>query len=123
MCECGCGAINPIAAYQIGNSILIIDEYYGCKDCNNPIGFTLHIFSKKEAKEWIDFKPEIFKPKPPISWDYKNFSFIGKNELMSASEEYEKEFKEYDTLKDFMCDFGLEILQTALKKRKFKNPE
>ena len=118
MCECGCGNMNPIAAYKVGGNVLIVDEYHGCSDCCTPIGLSLHIFSPKEAKEWLD-EPvrEIFKPMPPTSWDERYFSFVGKDELVAAAAEFEEDYQQYDSLSDFLSDFGLRLLQSAMKKR------
>lgn len=122
MGECGCGSMNPIAAYKVGRNVLVIDEYWGCKDCDTPIGITLHIFSPSKAAEVLDRKvTEKFQPEPPTSWSEKVIGFIGEKELLDAAEKFEDGWKEYDTFRDFLCDFGLEFLQEAMKKRKFNN--
>jgi hypothetical protein len=110
--------MNPIAAYKVGGNVIIVDEYHGCDDCGTPLGLSLHIFSPKEAKEWLD-EPvsEVFEPKPPTAWDERCFGFVGKDELVAAAAEFEEDYAQYDSLSDFLSDFGLRLLQSAMKKR------
>ena len=118
MGSCGCGDINPISAFRVGGNIMIIDEYNGCKDCGTPIGLTIHLFSPKEAMQYLD-KPvsEVFKTLPPTSWDERSFGFVGRDELVAAAAEFENDYRQYDSLSDFLSDFGLNLLQAAMKKR------
>jgi hypothetical protein len=126
MCECGCGDMNAIVSFEIGNNILIVDEYLGCDDCDTPLGIVLHLMDKKEAENWVE-KSSIKSFRHDESREEGNgaryFSFIGKNELVAAAEEMDKEFEshpfsDYSCLADFMQDYGLELLQKAMNKRR-----
>ena len=126
MGQCGCGDINPILVLKIGEYYLVVDEYWGCSDCNNPIGISLHLYSGEQFKnEWgktlSDLTEKFFPEK--YGCNSKHFNFVGRDELMKAAEELEDDkehvspVSEYDSLKDFVDDNGLHLLQEAMKKR------
>lgn len=126
MGQCGCGDMNPIAQYELPDgNLLVVDEYHGCRDCETPIGYTLHLFTPEEGKNWI------FDPPVKILPDElgKVFPLIGKEEMILAAQEIEKEdgvFRvvfdgdEYASLSDFMHDKGLDLLQRAMRHRKVR---
>lgn len=51
MGQCGCGDLNAVATRKVGNNVLAIDEYYGCKYCGNPIGIGVQIYTPEFAKD------------------------------------------------------------------------
>ncbi len=115
MGECGCGEMNIVDSFLVGDKVIAVDLYHGCRYCSeNPLGIVLHIFTKKQAKEWDINPKEQFKP-GEFGSSERPFPFIGKQDLMKACKIYEEEFNTYSSLSDFMEDFGLIILQLALK--------
>ncbi len=115
MGECGCGEMNIVDSFLVGNKILAVDLYHGCRYCSeNPLGIVLHIFTKEDAKNWDIDPKEQFKPEKFGSGE-KAYPFIGKEDLIAACKKYEAEFEAYSSLIDFMEERGLDILQDALQ--------
>lgn len=117
MGQCGCGDMNVIAAYKIGDKVLIVDEYHGCSDCGTPTGIFLHLFTPEEAAFWLDGRqPEDFNPD-----EERVLPFIGRDELVEAAKEIEQpdDITEYGEMADWIHDKAIELLQTAMRKRKW----
>jgi hypothetical protein len=95
MGECGCGEMNIVDSFLIGNKVLAVDLYYGCRYCSeNPLGIVIHIFTKKQAKEFGIVPREQFSP-GEYSSSEKPYPFMGKEDLMEACKKYELDISEY----------------------------
>ncbi len=115
MGECGCGEMNIVDSFLVGDKVVAVDLYRGCRYCSeNPLGIVLHIFTKKQAKFWDINPKEELKPDKYVPGE-RPFPFIGKEDLQKACKKYETEFDGYSSLSDFMEDRGLDILQDALE--------
>jgi len=115
MGECGCGEMNIVDAFLVENKVIAIDLYGGCRYCEeNPLGITIHVFSKEQAKFWDINTKEKLNPEKYKSGE-KSYPFIGKDDLIKACKKFEPEFEGYISLIDFMEDRGLDILREALE--------
>jgi hypothetical protein len=122
MCECGCGEFRPDKAVRIGDKVLAIEIYPGCRDCDTGIMVSLHIFTTEEAARW-DLKPiEEFKP-DQFGSEQMDFPIIGKEDLVHAAEAMDEadgdpfEDQGYANLIDWLSDNGLDLLQRGLRLR------
>lgn len=121
MGECGCGERFPQRAYTIGDLVLGIWEYHGCRYCNTPLGVVVQLYSPQQAADWH------VKPIGPFAPDEftcgeRVVPWIGVDELVKAAAEIEDEgggMDEYGSLADWLHDHGLTLLQRALTKRKW----
>jgi hypothetical protein len=112
MGECGCGEMNIIDSFLVGNKVLAVDLYRGCPYCGADIGIRLHIFTKKEAKFW-DIQPkEEFKP-DKTEMNLRELFWFDMDKFKKAILDIEKKDdpKEYDSLKDWFDEYDYEIFQ------------
>jgi hypothetical protein len=118
MCECGCGDLNPKQVVKIGDYILAIEVYPGCKDCETGIMVTLNLFSKDEAERWGLEAKEEFKP-DETGWSRIDIPLLGKDELVKAFNKLESggevSFADYDDCAEYLDDNGIDLLQEALR--------
>lgn len=136
MGQCGCGDMHLIAAHRVAGTenVLAVDEYWGCRECGTPIAITLRYF---DAPGWLDWgrwyhppgRDAHATPEPEMAADEYGgeegfgwaFPLIGKAELVQAAREGEElkrvRLEDYATLADLLSDWGLELLQEALRQR------
>jgi hypothetical protein len=114
MGECGCGEMNIIDNVFVGDKVLAVDLYRGCRYCGADIGIKLHIFTKKEAKHW-DIEPQDKLEINEWSENYRNVFWIGMEHFIKAILNYKNEIPEYNALEDFLEDRKHDILKDALK--------
>jgi len=131
MGQCGCGDLvidsaRPIAGTDI---VLAVDEYQGCNYCHTGLMPTLHFFDPKGWKEWGEgaelgepITPDEFGGDRGYGW---RIPLIGKAELVKAARVLVAEEGEpfgqgedgYATLADWLEDYGLRLLQEAMRQR------
>lgn len=114
MGECGCGEMNIIDSFFVGNKVLAIDLYRGCRYCGADIGLKLYIFTKKEAKFWDIKTKEQFKLEK-TEMNCRLLFWIGMDDIIKAILGYQNEIPDYLELKDFLEERANDILEDALK--------
>jgi hypothetical protein len=62
MGECGCGELNNYEAFKVGNYVLAIEKYLGCRYCHTGLIFSLHLFTEENAEEYLIVADKEFKP-------------------------------------------------------------
>lgn len=67
MCECICGEANPIFAIRVGESIVAIDLYRGCKSCDLKPGIWLDVYPASDEDLLDGLKVEMHSDKSAIS--------------------------------------------------------
>jgi hypothetical protein len=53
MGECGCAELSPHEVVSIGDNVLAIEIYPGCRDCHTPMALTLYFFTPEGADEFV----------------------------------------------------------------------
>jgi hypothetical protein len=116
MCECACGDAQIEKGWRVGENILAVELYRGCKECNAGLLVSLHIFTPEQAEEYEieivgEFKPDAH------GWAQMPFPVVGKDDLVKAAESLEEEegdlFEEYGSLPEVLREFGLKLLQKS----------
>ena len=113
MGECGCGSMNIVDSFLVGNKVMAVDLYRGCSDCGVDIGISLHIFTKKEAKDFCIEPKEEFSP-DEYGWKQRHVFNLEMNHVIQAIMKYADELSDYGDLRDFLDDRKYDILQEAL---------
>ncbi len=115
MGECGCGEMNIIDSFLVGNKVIAVDLYRGCPYCGSDMGIRLYIFTKKEAKFWDIHPKEKFEPME-TEINIRDLFWLSMDDFKKAIKEVEKEDdpKEYDSLEDWIREYEYEILQKIL---------
>lgn len=126
MCECGCGELVASKALRVQDTILVIEEYPGCRYCHTGMAVVLHFFdSEDHAREFIDDMP--IEPITADEYGANNgrgemIPMVGKEELKKAAavihSRIDVRLSDYDSLADVIDDIGLDLLQEALRQRK-----
>lgn len=120
MCECNCGDFKPYKAYRVGELVLVVEIYWGCKSCNNPLDFALHIMTPEYAKEWdIDAAalPEFLPDRH--GHDQRYFPIIGQEDIIEWAEKEAPEISPYfyGSLANYLREHGLNLLQGGMEIR------
>lgn len=134
MCECGCGDFRIDRGFRLPDGTeLTYRIYHGCQECFGGPGVDISVFTP--GNPWTqDCDLVEFKPTEDGGTEADNkqarvgipIALFEVQDLRSAAKEIEaKEGAEigpgdeqYATLDDWLYDFGLEMVQVAL--RKFK---
>lgn len=131
MCECNCGELNLVAAHPIEgtDAVLGLHLYPGCSGCGTPIGVTAHLFDPEGWRDWGTEGFSGIKLGEPIKPDAYGgcdgyglrLPLIGKAELVKAARTDEElkeiDLSDYDSLGDLLEQWGLVLLQEALRHR------
>ena len=113
MCECGCGEFHPRESYKIGDRVLSIEVYPGCRGCQNAMAVTLHWLTPEEAAEWGVTDPPTLDL-DGLAWRWLNVQLFDASDLLEWLRRNPEAIDGYASVPDFMADHGLELLQGAL---------
>lgn len=130
MGECGCGNWDIQKAYRLADgSVMAWHEYRGCAYCHTGPGYSL-MFFPDEKSEWLEDAVIENAPKPDesggnggigISWEV-----LDVYDMRRAAREMEDkngDFEHFGSLDDWLEEHGLELLQTAMRKRDERHRE
>lgn len=116
MGECGCGEITDYKAVAVGDAVLVLEIYHGCRYCKEGIGVSLNAFTREGAKRFFgeDF-PELI----PDEYGESMIAvpLIEPKDLLVNKDALE-DIKNYDTVEDWISDYGLDLIQSALQQRR-----
>jgi hypothetical protein len=119
MGECGCGELRPLAAFRVGDEVLVVELYGGCTDCHSWPSVGLHVMTPEQAAELSIEVGGEFRP-GPHGWERQTFPIITKEGLRLAAEEVEGEggdlLDAYISLEDLLTDRGLHLLRAAMRR-------
>lgn len=118
MGQCGCGDFStPVFARHVGPYVMAVTDYRGCQDCQEPFGFTITLFTPKEARTWDVAPRKTWVPEPVTGFDYQYFNFFSQTELTAAAREIESEagsdLDAYQSVGDWLDEHGLTLMQRA----------
>lgn len=124
MGQCGCGDMNLRYVHQIEETpvTLGIDTYFGCHDCDTPMGVVVLVFDPSGVKEWVSHY--AWTPTQSIRADEYGGNdgfgitvpFIGREDLKAACKDedlLDVDLSEYDSLADLLDERGLSLLRAA----------
>lgn len=118
MGSCGCGDFSGVRwAVTVGGRVLAVSEYDGCNNgCAAPLGFTVHLMTKRGAKE-LGIEP-TGEWKPEEHYGAGQFlNFFSQDELAAAAREIEGKdpinLSDYDSLGDLLDEIGLDLIRKA----------
>lgn len=119
MGECGCGELRPLAAFRVGEDVLVVELYSGCSDCHSWPSVGLHVMTPEQAAELSIEVGGEFSP-VPHGWERKTFPIITKEGLAHAARDLEGEggdlLSDYVTLEDLLAGRGLQLLKAAMRR-------
>jgi len=116
MCECGCGDLAPDKVVRLGDKVLAIEIYPGCRDCETGLMVVLNLFTQERAEDFMLETTEIFEPDEQ-GYAEISMPILGPDDLIEVVKEMEKDgnpLTDYESLSDWLSDHGLELLQRAL---------
>ncbi len=126
MCQCGCGDTAIERAFKVDRGPTIgYQVYRGCKDCHAGIGVDLYFYNSEGARDWC--RGSVTEKAP------KGDEYGGNNgagialplfdvaDLVEESKSLEP-ISEYDSLADWLEDFGLDLIQGALRRSHERHP-
>ena len=117
MGECGCGEINDIRdIVKIGENILVVEVYSGCRYCHSGVVVSLHLFTEEEAKCFQFESTKVFEP-DEFGYGALHFPIVGQEDLAITCLEMES-MENYIDVSDWLTDNGRELLQRAIAKRR-----
>jgi hypothetical protein len=118
MGECGCGNFQPRASFKVGKRVVSVEIYPGCETCRRYMEAVVYVFPNvEEFKSWNI--SDLVNLDSVNSVGVCGIPLFGRDDLIEALKEI-PEAKEYDDFADFLHDYGLELLQTALSIRRSK---
>lgn len=115
MGQCGCGDLIPHDLVRIGENVLVVEIYRGCEDCGTGLAVSMYLFTPEAAGEWGFVPDRELKPfAPPLDYPLAN-----KRDLVDAARELnaDAEMEQYDSLTGWFQDYGLDLLQRAVRIR------
>jgi hypothetical protein len=122
MCQCGCGDFGYDMALRLNRqSVLSLDIYQGCADCHDGIALIMSFFNSQGVKDWLD-GAKIEKAPLPDEYGGNHghgvvLPILEVGDLIASLDELPK-MKGYRSLKEWLEDNGLTLLQTALRRRR-----
>lgn len=125
MGECGCCESLIDAAYQVGEYVLAVEKYPGCRECERPIAVYAYLLRPEEIAG-LGIEVEI-GPFPVNRFGMKvaRFPLIGEKELRAASTVIDGEssfdLSEDASRSDLLAEHGLRLLQEALRQNEKSN--
>ena len=122
MCQCGCGDTNIDKGFRLpSGEIVAYDVYHGCAECFAGPGVTFYVYPNKKAI-WLE-GVDIEKYQPDENGGNQGggiaVSFFEVNDLVEAAKEIgdtELNAQGYDSVEDWLSDFGLDMMQKAMQK-------
>lgn len=119
MCECLCGAIKGDINLAVGDAIVTVDAYTGCRDCAPLFGIDVSVFTEEGAREWL--RGAMIERATPNEYGGPNGGRAACFEIFSVDDLAESALllgfrvpsADYDDMRDFMTDFGLKWVQSA----------
>ena len=111
MGECGCGETRPHKVVDLGDSVMVVEIYTGCRYCETGVMVTLHKLTYEEAKKW-DWEPNTRFERDDLGISQLNFPIISQEDLISAAKQMG--FQDGDQLLEDFSESGLELLQRAV---------
>jgi len=125
MCECGCNELSINKAVKVGENVLIVEIYPGCRDCEAGVVLSLYLFPPDEAENFgVDLEDiDEFVP-DRFGFSQLDFPLIGQEDMVEASKILEDgdpiEYGDCVTLAECLSQVGLELLQKGMDIRKRK---
>ena len=113
MGECGCGEINNIREIvSIGDYILVVELYTGCRYCHTGIMTSLHLYSQEEAS-CFQFNPtRVFEP-DEYGYSDLHIPIVDQEDLVEAAGSIGNPY-EYNDVPEWLSDHGRDLLQKAI---------
>lgn len=120
MCECLCSVTRGDIAIKTGDAWVTIDGYGGCEECAKLIGIDVSVYTAKGALEFASDVP--FAHIEPDDHGGPNGQKVACFEMFSIEDLAEagmllglRPDPDYDNWRDFMGDYGLKLVQSAMK--------
>jgi len=117
MGSCGCGDFDDVRwAVTVGKYVLCVMEYDGCNNgCDAPLGFTLMLMTKTEAKNFGIKPTGEWKPEETVGWSEQFLNFFSQSQLVEATRQLTRgvDAADYDDLGDAIDESALEIMRNA----------
>jgi hypothetical protein len=119
MGECGCGETRPYKIVEIGGNVMVVEIYRGCEYCDTGLIVSLHLHTPESATDF-DFVPEE-KFEPGEYGTRLDFPLLSGEDLAEAARQMKADEyfggNGYDSMTDWLDDYGLELLQRAVRLR------
>jgi hypothetical protein len=122
MGECGCGQMNIIDSFCIGNNVIAVDLYKGCPYCGADFGIRLHIFTKREARHWgVESREKFGSGTPEIN--SRDLFWFDVDNFKKVISDFEKQDdpREYESLKEWFDEHDYEIFQKMLVRQETRH--
>jgi hypothetical protein len=129
MGQCGCGDTHIEKGYELPDgTVLAYDIYHGCKDCNPGPGISIYAYPSRESGRMClhGVKIEKFEPSEFGGNEGRGISFglFEVQDLMAEAKEIVAiesgeigpDEDSYATIQDWLHDFGLEMVQGAMRR-------
>lgn len=127
MGQCGCGEQTSDRGFKQRGSILAVQVYDGCEYCDTGIMVMLYWFTHKSV--FLSGVPIEKAPEPSEFGGNEGhgicFPLLGKDDLRAAAKELIRESGPisprgdgYRNLDDWLADYGLRLLQEALRHKR-----
>jgi hypothetical protein len=120
MGECGCNETRPYEILDADGKILVVEIYPGCSYCDTGIMVSLHLTPPDDAQAF-DWQPTGKLELDKGQYAQWNYPIMGPDDLVEAAKKLKADeqfgLKGYDSLTDWLEDYGLDLLQTALRLR------
>lgn len=129
MGQCGCGDTYIEKGYELPDgTVVAYDIYHGCPDCNPGPGISIFLYPSRESgRMWLDgakiekYTPDEFGGNSGhgISlglFEVKDLEAEAKDIIAKESGEIDPEGEGYTTLHDWLRDFGLLMIQGAMRR-------
>jgi hypothetical protein len=111
MGACGCNEIQIVKhVLSVGEYVLVVELYPGCEYCHTGLSVNLYMFSRERASDYMFEPTGVFEPdewgSAQIYTPILNVEDLKRN--------IPPNFDQYDDVKDWLDDVGLQWLQSSL---------
>ena len=121
MCECGCGQTDISEAYRIGKTrtVLALQVYPGCQNCDYGPGVALSLFDSPKS-EWLDgVDVQAVTPDEFGSNEGRGIPIpiMDVEDLVASAKELDP-VERYESLSEWLEEHGSQLLQDAVRRRR-----
>lgn len=118
MGQCGCGDYAPVKQYKIKGCVVGVEIYPGCDYCTDQVSVAIHLFTPSSPfVGWQDTKtvmPDEYGANIPA------IPVLSVGDLRAAFKAMDYQYDPtdedgYETLDDYLQDYGLRIVQEAIR--------
>ena len=120
MCQCGCADYSPEIQYKLRGCVVGVQLYKGCQYCTDQMAVVLEFFTPQSAwvKDYTDKNVSVTQDEDGAQ--LPAIPIMAVQDLRAAfkgmPDQYDPTNPDgWPTLDDYLSDFGLEILQSAVR--------